>query len=182
GRRPPGEDSSSIRVESPGVERTLSSNPRASTEFDLSVNEGNVPPELAEADAAAREGSEWKPPSEPDLFIKPKSAAEINPRHRPSDETAPESSVEASGSSIFSAGKTPVPAGAGGSSELPIASPTEEDISVEFSDHPTAEPEGGDAGLPREAGVDGSNEGPGAPPPGPLASPSARVRRGKRAD
>src|SRR5262249_4512591 len=73
---------SSTRVEAPGVERTLSSNPRASTEFDLSVNEGNVPPELADADAAAREGGDRKSTSESDVFLNPQSAAELNKRGR----------------------------------------------------------------------------------------------------
>lgn len=202
--RPPAGDSS-IRVESPGMPRTLSSNPSTSTEFDLNVHEGDVPPELEEAAAAASE-NEWRPPSEPDIFINSKSAAEINLGTRAAgDDSDSDSGLSESGSSIFSGSKTPVPAGAGGSSQLPLATPSEEDISVEFSDHPTTEPEASGAALygsnpqpvrrptPQpdsqadfgalpEPGVDDSDEGLGALPPGVLDSPSSAILSGRGAD
>src|SRR5581483_3511968 len=100
------------------------------------------------------------------------------------------------------AGKTPVPPGTGASSELPIFTPAEEDVSVEFTDHPTVEPEGSDAAilgpaspnigrrtprppsevdvgfdLPHERTPDDSNEGIGDLPPGVLDSPSSDIIR-----
>ena len=41
------DDSSAIRLEAPGVQRT--SHPSSGTEFDLTIGDGEVPPELAEA-------------------------------------------------------------------------------------------------------------------------------------
>ena len=86
------DDSSAIRLESPGIQRTLSSQPSSGTEFDLTVGEGDIPPELAAAeDEAAASGlpSAWakKRKSDPDERTVPELDLEragepIDPRLR----------------------------------------------------------------------------------------------------
>jgi predicted nucleic acid-binding Zn-ribbon protein len=204
-RKPTG-DSSSIRVEAPGIGRTLSSQPSTSTEFDLNVEEGQVPPELEAAAAAALSGTGGKLPSESDLFIDAnESEVKLGRQSGDSDKTSPDALLTSSQSSIFATGNTPVPVGSGGSSQLPIATPSEDDISVEFSDHPTVPPESAEAALldptipassihsidndnaefglsSTEANFDDSNEGLGGLPPGVLDSSGSDILRQRSVD
>ena len=65
-------DSSAIRLESPGVGRTH--HPSSGTEFDLTIGEGEIPPELLEAAEAAEAGDlrrPKRPASDPDTRTVP---------------------------------------------------------------------------------------------------------------
>ena len=84
-------DSSAIRLESPGVGRT--SHPSSGTEFDLTIGEGEIPPEIAEAAEAAESGlsRRHKRVSDPDLHTIPEMNIEdervkpVDSRLRPDD-------------------------------------------------------------------------------------------------
>ena len=89
-------DSSAIRLESPGVERTHSSHPSSGTEFDLTIGEGEIPPELSAAAEAAETGAPLpefprRPPSDPDQRTIPELDLDsgrvkpVDPRLRPDD-------------------------------------------------------------------------------------------------
>ena len=120
-------DSSAIRLESPGVGRTH--HPSSGTEFDLTIGEGEIPPELLEAAEAAEAGDlrrPKRPASDPDTRTVPEINVDegrvrpIDARLRPDDP-----------SSIFDSINDPVVFRRPGDTQ-----PTEDDAAVEFSDHP----------------------------------------------
>ena len=123
-------DSSAIRLESPGVDRTLN-HPSSGTEFDLTIGAGEIPPELAAAAEAAESGVPWprKNPSDPDrrttpeIDIDSERVQPVDPRLRPDDP-----------SSIFDSINDPVVFRRPGETERT----DDEDAAVEFSDHPDA--------------------------------------------
>jgi hypothetical protein len=143
------QDSSAVKLESPGVGRTLSSDHGEGTEFDLTVDEA-LPHELiAKADDES-EPAEWRKIPDADLFEDDdRTTPEVDlggpPQGRqrratPLDPTLPvdQPSETPSLSSIFS-DKTE------DGSDVRLAAmpdaPTASDSSVEFSDHPAAEDE-----------------------------------------
>lgn len=149
--RAPTSDSSSVRVESPGVERTLTGNP-ADGAFDLTVPDEPIPAGLFEEmpDENATESIDWQSQSGSDLFAEGRTAPEVDLE---GDRVAPvdidlssdQPSLSSAPSSIFS-GETP-PGGSGsiGSGDVRIgtAEPGDhvdfsEPEAVEFSDHPAA--------------------------------------------
>src|SRR5262249_46217307 len=127
------DDSSAIRLEAPGVGRTISTEPSSGTEFDLTVGEeGPIPPELAAAAEAAegQSGSIWRvrkksDPEErttPELNVDEGRVEPVDIRLRSNDP-----------SSIFDSINDPV------IFKKPdtVSTPDDED-SVEFSDNPDA--------------------------------------------
>ncbi len=152
------DESSAVRLDSPGVQRTLSNNPEDGTEFDLEITDDPVAPELDEAAADSGSGdvTDWRQHSGSDLFAEGRSAPEfdleserVNPFN--SALTSEEPSLTSSPSSIFSGDKVPGTSGSKsgpGSDSVRIGRPAEdEDAAVEFSDHPTADPESSSAAL-----------------------------------
>ena len=147
-------DSSAVKIEDPGVDRTFSSNPEAATEFDLNVGDDAVPPELTEAaEAAGSDGpTDWEDQAGSDLFAEARTPHEVNidedsGRVIPVDTalTPDDPSLTSAPSSIFSDKKKP-PSGSGrsGGSDIALGGTPlarDEDSSVEFSDHPEAEGE-----------------------------------------
>jgi hypothetical protein len=148
-------DSSAVKIEDPGVDRTFSSNPDAATEFDLYVGEDAVPPELTEAaQAAGSDGgpTDWEDQAGSDLFAEVRTPHEVNLDEDSGSVIPVDTSLEpddpsltSAPSSIFSDNKKP-PAGSGrsGGSDIGLAGTPparDEDSSVEFSDHPEAEGE-----------------------------------------
>lgn len=122
------DDSSAIRLESPGVPRTH--HPSSGTEFDLTIGEGEIPPELAEAAEAAEAGEAYRPKrpqSDPDTRTVPEINVDegrvkpIDSRLRPDDP-----------SSIFDSINDPVVFRRPGDTQRT----TDDDAAVEFSDHP----------------------------------------------
>ncbi|HEV3436658.1 MAG TPA: tetratricopeptide repeat protein [Gemmata sp.] len=147
------DESSSVRLEAPGVGRTLTNDPGEGTEFDLTISDDPVIPELdaAAAESVSGEATDWREQSGSDLFAEGRTAAEINlgsdsdrVNLADSDLTADDPSLTSSPSSIFSGEKIPdalgSKSGSGpGSDSVRIGRPLdEEDAAVEFSDHPTA--------------------------------------------
>ncbi|MBA4063832.1 MAG: hypothetical protein C0501_08995 [Isosphaera sp.] len=119
-------DGSAVRIEAPGVGRTFPD--PGGTEFDLTpVDDLPVPPELAAAAGGADPLAGGR--TAPDLGL-----------HDPDEDRTDEQ--PAPRSSIF-AGAGPKPRG--GSSDVALGEssvvPAEDDSSVEFSDHPSAEDE-----------------------------------------
>ena len=171
------EESSAVRLEAPGVASTHTSD--EGTEFDLTISDDPVHPDLAAADAAFDdEATDWQQQSDSNLFANPNTTsaeinlddegvvAPINPNLRSDDP-----SLTSAPSSIFTGGKPPGPSGSksgtGGPSSDSVRigrPPEEEDAAVEFSDHPEAEPESSSAvllgpkGRPRPAGKVDFNE------------------------
>ncbi|HEV3385245.1 MAG TPA: hypothetical protein VG097_10530, partial [Gemmata sp.] len=154
------DESSSVRLEAPGVRRTLSNNPEEGTEFDLTISDDPIAPEL-DAAAADSEGddntaTDWREQSGSDLFSDGRSATEIDlevGQVNPVDTEllGDQPSLTSAPSSIFSGTKV---GGTSGSKSGPssdsvrIGRPAEdEDAAVEFSDHPTADPESSSAAL-----------------------------------
>lgn len=122
------DDSSAVSLESPGVPRTH--HPSSGTEFDLTIGEGEIPPELAEAAEAAEAGEAHRPKrpaSDPDTRTVPEINVEegrvkpIDARLRPDDP-----------SSIFDSINDPVVFRRPGDTQRNM----DEDAAVEFSDHP----------------------------------------------
>ena len=144
-------DTSGVRIEAPGMGRTFSSHLEDGTEFDLTVSDELIPPELAEAEAEASgtELADWPMQASSDLFDDTRTAAELDlddglvspvdinlEPDQPSFTSAP--------SSIFSSGKIPGGGSKIGKSDVPLGimpGVDEEGSSVEFSDHPSAEDE-----------------------------------------
>jgi hypothetical protein len=133
------DDSSAIRLEAPGVPKTH--HPSSGTEFDLTIGEGEIPPELAAAAEAAESGASEirlkRPPSDPDTRTMPEINLDdagrvrpIDPKLRPDDP-----------SSIFDSINDPVVFRRPGESGRII-----DDAAVEFSDHPDAETEKSESG------------------------------------
>jgi hypothetical protein len=165
------DESSSVRLDAPGVERTLSSNPAEGTEFDLTISEDPVPPELDAAAAEPASGEiDWRDQSSSDLFSNSRTSMEIelgpdSGRVVPLDPTPfiDEQSLTSSPSSIFSDEKIPGASGSKssngrGSDSVRIGRPAdEEDAAVEFSDNPSADTEASSASL--------------AGPPSPVPNP-----------
>lgn len=166
----PGQDSSRVPVEAPGMGRTLTPAPEE-VGFDLTVPDEPIPVELFDEPG---EPTDWHSQSGSDLFADRRAAPELEDsgRVQPIDpalapEEPSEGSLSTAPSSIF-AGVKP-PAGSGSASrpgDLGPAELTEADLSeaAEFSDHPTtgetaelAAPRAGhssaDFQLPPEAGA-----------------------------
>jgi len=140
-------DSSSVSVESPGVERTLTGN-AADGAFDLTVPDEPIPAGLFEEmpDETSTESIDWESQSGSDLFAEGRAAPEIDLE---ADRVAPvdidlssdQPSLSSAPSSIFSENK---PSSGSGSADVRIGKP--EPISdhvdfsevedAEFSDHP----------------------------------------------
>jgi len=152
-------DSSAIHLESPGVPRTH--HPSSGTEFDLTIGEGEIPPELAEAAEAAEAGESFRPKrpaSDPDTRTVPEIHVDegrvkpIDSRLRPDDP-----------SSIFDSINDPVVFRRPGDTQRT----SDDDVAVEFSDHPDAQN--------KESGSSSSLFGP-TKPPTPGRKPSARPK------
>jgi hypothetical protein len=165
------DESSSVRLEAPGVRRTLSSNPGEGTEFDLTISDDPVAPELdAAAEDSENAATDWREQSGSDLFSDGRSATEFdlevgNVDPIDSRLTPEQPSLTSAPSSIFSSDKIP---GATGSKSGPssdsvrIGRPTEdEDAAVEFSDHPTADLESSSAALAGPMTPDKKSKQPG---------------------
>ena len=150
-------DSSAVRLDAPGIGRTHSSHPDEATEFDLMIDNQDVPPELAAAaeEADRADAPTEQAPSGSDLFADARTVAELDLEDLaepvfPIDPTleAEEPSLTSAPSSIFS-DKPTSPADSGQSDSaapigaLPPTAPQESDSdsAVEFSDHPEAEDE-----------------------------------------
>ena len=172
------DDSSSVRIEAPGVQRTHTSDPGEGTEFDLTISDDPAPPELNAAAADSGDATDWREQSGSDLFAESRSQAEIDldqdsgrvvPIDR--DLTSEEPSLTSAPSSIFTGGKLPGASGSRsgpGSDSVRIGRPEDEDAAVEFSDHPTAD---------SEAASSAALGGPISPMPGskqPASGDSAR--------
>ncbi len=144
------DESSSVRLESPGVGRTLTHDPGEGTEFDLTISDDPVIPELdAAAESVSGEATDWREQSGSDLFAEGRTSAEINlgsdserVNLADSDLTPEDPSLTSSPSSIFSGEKIPdalgsKSGGGPGSDSVRIGRPLDdEDAAVEFSDHP----------------------------------------------
>jgi hypothetical protein len=152
-------DSSAIRLDSPGVPRTH--HPSSGTEFDLTIGEGEIPPELAEAAEAAEAGEAnrpKRPASDPDTRTVPEINVDegrvkpIDTRLRPDDP-----------SSIFDSINDPVVFRRPGDTQRT----SDDDIAVEFSDHPDEKN--------KESSSSSSLFGP-AKPAAPGRKPSARPK------
>jgi hypothetical protein len=150
------DESSSVRLEAPGVERTLGQRHEEGTEFDLTITDDPMLPELAAAagESSSDEPVSWEQQTGSDLFSQERTSPEINPddsgRVAPVDPhlKSDEPSLASSPSSIFSANKVLGKPGTPGSDSVRIGRPPlEEDAAVEFSDHPTADPEASSANL-----------------------------------
>jgi hypothetical protein len=148
---PAGTDSSSVRVEAPGVDRTLT-NPGAADAFDLTVSDEPIPADLFDApsdDATATEATDWQQQSGSDLFAEGATAPDIDfadaGRVEPVDADlgSEQPSLTSAPSSIFS-GNNPPPAGSGsaitgGSADVKIGAPepsgdrTDDEL-IEFSE------------------------------------------------
>ena len=106
-------DSSAIRLESPGVERTHSSHPSSGTEFDLTIGEGEIPPELSAAAEAAETGASLppfprRPPSDPEQRTVPEldlDSGRVQPVDPRSARTILRASLTASTTRSSSAGR-----------------------------------------------------------------------------
>jgi hypothetical protein len=143
---PTGADSSSVRVESPGVDRTLTGG-QGEGAFDLTVSDEEIPANLFDepADATVAEPApDWQGQGGADLFAEPgHTAPEIDLGAEPARPADPDqSSLSTAPSSIFS-GNNPVPGGSGdlhsGSAVVTPLEPTEPDVEfaeVEFADEP----------------------------------------------
>lgn len=154
------DESSSVRLEAPGVGRTVSHTSGSSTEFDLTISEDPIFPELdaAASDSSRTETEDWEQQSGSDLFADRRTAGDIDldeqdDRVSPIDVSlkSDEPSLTSSPSSIFSGDKLPVVSTGNGpsspsSDSVRIGRPAEEeDAAVEFSDHPVADPESASA-------------------------------------
>jgi tetratricopeptide (TPR) repeat protein len=149
-------ESSAVRLDAPGVGRTLSNNPEQASEFDLTVSKDPAVPELDAAASAAEhdETTDWQDQGSSDLFAEGRSVGEINLGFEsglvsPIDPhlTSEDPSLTSAPSSIFSGAKPPF--SSPGSDHVRIGRPAEEeDAAVEFSDHPTAAPESDNSALP----------------------------------
>ncbi|HSQ57049.1 MAG TPA: hypothetical protein VLM40_15025, partial [Gemmata sp.] len=149
-------DSSAVKLESPGVERTFSSDQGEGTEFDLTINDA-LPHELI-AEAASDHGpEEWESLPGPEMFANDKTAHDVDLEKSPRpvriehDWAADVPPGPASQSSIFSdrtpARDQPLP---GDGSEVQLANtptPGPSDSSVEFSDQPEAELESSESAV-----------------------------------
>jgi hypothetical protein len=143
-------DSSAVKLEAPGVSRTFGL--QEGTEFDLTISDDDIPPELAEAEANLGQ-VERREPGGSDLFSHTQTTPEVDldsesGRVIPVDPTLEpdDPSLTSAQSSIFS-DKTKPPPGSGtsdGSAEIPLAvAPpgSDEDSAVEFSSNPVSEDE-----------------------------------------
>jgi hypothetical protein len=129
----PGEDSSSVRVEAPGVERTLTGSP-AEGAFELTVSDEPVPADLFDA---ASEGTvtistDWQSQSGSDLFAEGRTTPEVDlgadsgATVEPVDAelTGDQPSLTSAPSSIFSADQPPpTDSGSAGSGNVQIGEP-----------------------------------------------------------
>jgi hypothetical protein len=130
---PPGADSSSVRVEAPGVDRTLTGSP-AEGAFDLTIADEPIPPDLfgESSDATSIESTDWQSQSGSDLFAEGRTAPEIELEAEragtvepvDADLVADEPSLTSSPSSIFSDNR-PATSGSGsaGSADVRIGQP-----------------------------------------------------------
>jgi hypothetical protein len=134
------DDSSAIPLESPGVGRTL--RPSSGTEFDLTIGEGEIPPELADAVASAESGigpawtkrrrSDPAEQTEHELDMDEGRVVPVDPGLAPADP-----------SSIFDSINDPVVF----KKTDTLREADDEQSAVEFSDHPDAAPEGSSSAL-----------------------------------
>lgn len=130
---PPGTDSSSVRVESPGLDRTLTSEP-AEGGFDLTVPEEPIPGDLFDdpSDAELSESTDWHPQSGSDLFAERRPSRGDDLEQGSSDQTEPDLSDDPSlataSSSIFADSKLREKSGSGfaGSSHVQFDDPRPE--------------------------------------------------------
>ncbi len=149
-----GADSSSVRVEAPGVGRTLTGG-RAEDAFELTVSDDPVPADLFDvpSEGTAADATDWQSQSGSDLFAEPRTAHEIDLDAERAgtvepvdpDLTGDQSSLTSAPSSIFS-GSRPV-TGSAGSADVRIGTPDPADElaeaepfdadAAEFTDHPT---------------------------------------------
>lgn len=158
-------DESSVRLEAPGVGRTLTDDLHDGTEFDLTVSGGAFPPELEEAAAASDDPTDWREQAGSDLFADARTVPDVSlPDAGDDDPTIDEAASGASPSSIFTGGDK-----ADEASEIPLAATpvkgeSTSDSSVEFSDHPSTED---------EAALSRTFRGPPSPVPSAAIRPPA---------
>ena len=184
------DSSSSVRVEEPGVGRTLTAGP-VDGAFDLTVADEPMPPDLFEAspEGPATDATDWQAQSGSDLFADARTAAEVDLGADPADAVDlgevdlgdDPVSLSSAPSSIFS-DQPAVPGPNSGASanvqigtvespsDIAIAGLMDGDV-AEFTDHPTlnstAEPE--KQPKPRRA-----SSGDFALPPVPVPAPAAQ--------
>ncbi len=173
------QDSSAVKIESPGVGRTLSSRPEEGTEFDLTVDDAAVPPELTEAAAAAEsDQTDWGAPADSDLFSHARTAPDMtlddeSGRVDPLESTplTEDPSFTSAQSSIFSDKGVPTDGGRSDGSEVSLDATLpagKEDSSVEFSPNPEAEDEASESRILRGPTT------PAPPPASPVRKPTPR--------
>jgi tetratricopeptide (TPR) repeat protein len=178
------EESSSIRLDAPGVGRTHGTGSDEGTEFDLTIMDDAAPPELAAAaadvDDADDEPTDWRQQSSSDLFADGATTHELDldfdnessgQVHPIADLLSDDPSLTSAPSSIFTGSKLP---GTGGKPGGPSSDsvrigrpPEEEDAAVEFSYNPTADPESSSAAL-----LGSPTPMPGARPPSAKLPPA----------
>jgi hypothetical protein len=153
------DESSAVRLEAPGVGRTYSSTDEEGTEFDLTISDDPIDPELAEAEAASgnSNGPDWGDQPGSDLFSDPRSHAREESdsgRVLPVDSSlkSDQPSLTSAPSSIFSTDKIPSTTGSksginSDSVRIGRRPAEDEESAVEFTDHPTADPESSSAAL-----------------------------------
>jgi hypothetical protein len=159
------DDSSAIRLEAPGVSRTLDRPPPSGGGFELTVGDEPQPPPQPPPKSGAKPPPSDRGRSGSDLFAQTASSPEFDLADESSSPFDPrlrseKPSFSSGQSSIFSPAKPP---GAGGSEAsgasgtsgaVPVGKP--DDDEVDFSDHPR-DP-GGSSILKRPAGPAGKDE------------------------